>query len=205
MENKDKESFAKKIGKVFTALDTKVVGVQRSIVQKMEAWRMKINQKKQNGIMDYILYIFLFPFMTSVHSSVSPSKRRAARYCFVALTLILITLIFLHQKFPSWKDVEENLRQQIDIACIIGWTVLTILIVKLWKVSSMMIVRLFTSLFILVILSIIQFIAFGMTGIHFESQSTPLIVLSVIMGLFFLLWNFWPKGDKQGNIGSGNE
>jgi type VI protein secretion system component VasK len=103
---------------------------------------------------------------------------------------MILLLAFVNQVCPSYKDFfKENL--------IIIWTAMTALSLFFFMKFGLVLIRIVTCLLILAILMASFAILLGDAAP--EMQSAIFIVIEIVTALFFLLWNFWPKGKKQGN------
>ena len=199
MENEElaqRPSFVLKIRKFFTWCDSKIINIHMRLVKGL---LNKEEQARGQGLIDkkgfktvgaFATWLMAFPCHASKYST-HKYKQAFVRICFSAILAFLpmiLLLAFIDQVCPSYKDFfKENI--------IIIWTVMTALSLFFFMKFGMVLIRIVTSMLILAIL-MVSF-AFLFSDVTSETRSIFFIVFEVVMAVFLLLWNFWPKKLKE--------
>ena len=199
MENEEldqRSSFVQKIGKFFSWCDSKIINIHMRLVKglldKEEQARAQglIDKKGFNTAGAFITWLMAFPCHASKYST-HKYKQAFVRICFSVILAFLpmtLLLVFIDQVCPSYKDfLKENI--------IIIWTVMTALSLFFFMKFGMVLIRIVTCLLILAILMATS--AFLLSDATPETRSIFFIAFEVVMAVFFLLWNFWPKKFKE--------
>ena len=191
-------SFVLKIGKFFTWCDSKIINIHMRLVKGLLD---KEEQARAQGLIDKTGFKTVGAFVTWLmalpcHASKYSTRKYAQAFVRIFISAILaflpmtLLLAFIDQVCPSYKDFfKENI--------IIIWTVMTALSLFFFMKFGMVLIRIVTCLLILAILMATS--AFLLSDATPETRSAIFIVIEIVTALFFLLWNFWPKGKKQGN------
>lgn len=207
MENEEldqRPSFVQKIGKFFSWCDSKIINIHMRLVKGLLD---KEEQARAQGLIDkkgfktagaFITWLMAFPCHASKYST-HKYKQAFVRICFsVILAFLPMTLLlaFIDQVCPSYKDFfKENI--------IIIWTVMTALSLFFFMKFGMVLIRIVTCLLILAILMATS--AFLLSDVASETRSIFFIAFEVVMAVFFLLWNFWPKKFKEAQTAMDDE
>lgn len=202
MENEElaqRPSFVLKIGKFFGWCDSKIINIHMRLVKNMLD---RESQARAQGLIDnklrfktigaFITWIVVFPCHASKYST-HKYKQAFVRICFSAVLAFLpatLLLVFSEQVFPSYKDFFKEYS-------IVIWAMMTAVMLYFLLKFGMVLIRIVTCLLILAILMTSS--AFLLSDATPETRSAIFIVIEIVTALFFLLWNFWPKGKKQGN------
>ena len=199
MENEElaqRPSFVLKIGKFFSWCDCKIINIHMRLVKKMLD---RESQARAQGLIDKTGFKTAGAFVTWLmalpcHASKYSTRKYAQAFVRIFISAILaflpmiLLLAFVNQVCPSYKDFfKENL--------IIIWTVMTALSLFFFMKFGLVLIRIVTCLLILAIL--MASFAFLFSDVASETRSIFFIVFEVVMAVFFLLWNFWPKKFKE--------
>lgn len=201
MENEElaqRPSFVLKIGKFFTWCDSKIINIHMRLVKNMLD---RESQARAQGLIDKTGFKTVGAFVTWLmalpcHASKYSTRKYAQAFVRIFISAILaflpmtLLLAFIDQVCPSYKD-------SIKESFIIVWTVTTALSLFFFMKFGMVLIRIVTSLLILGVL--MALFAFLLSGSAPETRSVVFIVIEIVTAVFFLLWNFWPKGKKQEN------
>lgn len=201
MENEElaqRPSFVQKIAKIFTYCDSKIINIHMRLVKGLLD---KEEQARAQGLIDkkgfktagaFITWLMAFPCHASKYST-HKYKQAFVRICFSAVLAFLpatLLLVFSEQVFPSYKDFFKEYS-------IVIWAMMTAVMLYFLLKFGLVLIRIVTSMLILAILMASFAFLFG--DVTSETRSAIFIVIEIVTALFFLLWNFWPKGKKQGN------
>ena len=187
MDNKEqKENFVKKVGKIFNNLDNKVCNIQQNAIERTM-------QTRKNSVG----WLFIAPFLASDYSDATDNERTLTRICItgsIATITLFILFAYINQWFPSFTELSPKVKVAVRAVC---WTALTFCLMILWKKFSIVTVRLFSCLFVLGVFELLGLLLFDYLEI---TSSIPAIVVLVIVSVFFLIWNFWPKPNADNVI-----
>ncbi|SHJ52340.1 hypothetical protein [Fibrobacter sp. UWP2] len=187
MDNKEqKENFVKKVGKIFNDLDNKVCNIQQNAIERTM-------QTRKNSVG----WLFIAPFLASDYSDATDNERTLTRICItgsIATITLFILFAYINQWFPSFTELSPKVKVAVRAVC---WTALTFCLMILWKKFSIVTVRLFSCLFVLGLFELLGLLLFDYLEI---TSSIPAIVVLVIVSVFFLIWNFWPKPNADNVI-----
>ena len=115
---------------------------------------------------------------------------RAGVFC----SALFILFAYINQWFPSFTELSPKVKVAVRAVC---WTALTFCLMILWKKFSIVTVRLFSCLFVLGVFELLGMLLFDYLEV---TSSIPAIVVLVIVSVFFLIWNFWPKPNADNVI-----
>lgn len=208
MENEElakRRNLVKKIGRFFGWCDSKIFNIHLRLVKGLLD---KETQARAQGLIDdklhfktigaFITWLVVFPCHASKYSTRKFKQAivRIAISAILAFLPMILLLAFIDQVCPSYKDsFKENL--------LILHVVITALMFLFFVKFGTVLIRIVTSLLILAIL--MASFAFLLSDAAPETKSVIFIAFEVVVAIFFLLWNFWPKGKKQESAGAGNE
>lgn len=201
MENEElikRPNFIKKIGQFFSWCDCKMINIHMRLVKKMLD---RESQARAQGLIDktgfktagaFVTWLMAFPCHASKYST-HKYKQAFVRICFSAVLAFLpatLLLVFSEQVFPSYKDFFKEYS-------IVIWAMMTAVMLYFLLKFGLVLIRIVTCLLFLAVL--MASCAFFFSDAASETRSAIFIVIEIVTALFFLLWNFWPKGKKQGN------
>ena len=201
MENEElikRPNFIKKIGQFFSWCDSKMINIHMRLVKKMLD---RESQARAQGLIDktgfktvgaFVTWLMAFPCHASKYST-HKYKQAFVRICFSAVLAFLpatLLLVFSEQVFPSYKDFFKEYS-------IVIWAMMTAVMLYFLLKFGLVLIRIVTCLLFLAVL--MASCAFFFSDAASETRSAIFIVIEIVTALFFLLWNFWPKGKKQGN------
>ena len=181
--NEQKESFARKIGKIFNDLDNKVCNIQQNAIERTM-------QTRKNSVG----WLFIAPLLASDYSDASDNERTFTRICItgsIATITLFILFAYINQWFPSFTEMSPKAKVAVRAVC---WTALTFCLMILWEKFSIVTTRLFSCLFVLGVLELLELLLDDYLEI---TSSVPAIAVLAITSAFFLIWNFWPKSNAN--------
>ncbi|SHI81950.1 hypothetical protein [Fibrobacter sp. UWP2] len=198
-EFSERPGFLKKIGNFFSLLDSEIIFLHMRFVKNILD---RESQAREQGLIAkrlrfetvgaFIIWLVALPCHASKYST-HKYKQAFVRFVISAVLAFLpMTLlsVFVDQVCPSYKEFfKDNI--------FIVWTVMTVLSLLFFVKFGLVLIRIVSCLLLLAIL--IASLAF--TGDRSpETRSVICIVIEVVVGVFFLLWNFWPKEKMQEDV-----